>query len=352
MKKPFDLLAEFGKFGLEREVSLRDPSTISAFASHVGNEVQRGLDDPGLVHGQRTEAMFEALLVSLGQFELLKAEDSGRLFPADRYRAPDFRVVLSDGAHWLIEVKSVYEDQPFKQRRRLFSASYLEKLNAYAEATGAELKIAVFWARWSIWTLVSPERLLGADGGLKIDMHAAMRASELSRLGDLMVGTRPPLRLRLAMDQAGTSSVDADGNAIAKIGGVQCFCGDEELTDPAEREIAWTFMQYGEWRECAPEAILEGDRLLALEFHWKPEQPTDQGFEIVGTLSRMFARYYARHTVDAGTVVQLRAPLKPDWFAHIFDYKEGGRQALPLWIFVVRPNFESPKADAGQRLSR
>lgn len=72
MTKPFDLLAEFGKFGLEHQMSLRDPATISAFIGDVRERVEGALGDSPLVYGQRTEAMFEALLVSLGEFELLK----------------------------------------------------------------------------------------------------------------------------------------------------------------------------------------------------------------------------------------------------------------------------------------
>src|SRR5690606_8885581 len=156
--------------------------------------VDRALADPVLLQGQRTEAMFEALVISLGAFKLLKSEDGGRLLPADTFRAPDFRVVLNDGAHWLIEVKNVYEADPSQQRRRLFSKYDYESLAAYAAAAGAELKVAVFWARWSMWTLVSPDHLIGADGGLELDMQTALRVNELARLGDRVVGTRAPIR--------------------------------------------------------------------------------------------------------------------------------------------------------------
>ena len=98
---------------------------------------------------------------------------------------------------------------------------------------------------------------------------------------------------------------------------------------------------YGDWQEGDPETILEGDRILATEYRWEPEELTGQGFEIVGTLSRMFARYYAQHTVNRGQVVQLRAPLKPDWFVSLITLK-GGSQALPLWQFVQQPKFDAP----------
>ena len=62
--------------------------------------------------------------------------------------------------------------------------------------------------------------------------------NELSRLGDRMIGTRSPLRLRLAVDPKRTSSVDADGKVLATIGDVRVFCGDKEMMEPLEREIA------------------------------------------------------------------------------------------------------------------
>ena len=115
----------------------------------------------------------------------------------------------------------------------------------------------------------------------------------------------------------------------------------KQLTEPAEWGIAWVFMQYGEWQEHDPEPILDGNRLLAVDFRWEPREPTGQGFEIVGTLSRMFARYYAQHTVDGDAVVQLRAPFRPDWFAPLVDMKIR-RGALPLWRFELQPNFDIP----------
>lgn len=350
MPKPFDLLAEFGRFGLERKVSLRDPATSAAFIAHVGDSVERALADPALLQGQRTEAMFEALLVSLGQFRLLKAEDGGRLFPAQTFRAPDFRVVLEDGSHWLIEVKNVYEADPHAQRRRLFSAAYYRSLASYAAATGAEFKVAIFWARWSIWTLVSPARLIAADGSLALDMATAMRANELGRLGDRLVATEAPLRLRLTTDPARTSPIAADGTVRLTFAQAQVFCGNRELTDPTEQEIAWIFMQHGQWIVDGPLADIDCDRLHGIEFVWEPQEPSGQGFDMVGTLSRMFARYYAEHTIDEEAVVQLRAPLRPDWFAP-FIRKDRVKGALPLWQFIQQPNFDPLGEEADDVLS-
>ena len=283
--------------------------------------------------------MFEALLVSLGEYKLLKQEDGGRVFPAGRYRVPDFRVVLHDGTQWLIEVKNVYELDPFHQRRHLMTKDYRGGLADYAAATGAELKFAVFWARWSIWTLVSLERLLDAEGTLELDMETAMRVSEMSRLGDRTIGTCVPLTARHNADPERTSPISNDGTVSVTIGAVQIFCDGVEVTDQVEKEIAWVFIEHGEWREHGPNYVVDGDQLGAIEFWWAPEELTDQGFEMVGTLSRMFARYYAGRTVEADAVVQLRAPLRPGWFA--LPSSSGASAAAPsLWRFELQPNYE------------
>lgn len=86
--KPCDLLADFAKFGLEQKLASNDPATQAAFGSHVAQSVEQALADPVLLHGQRAEAMFEALLVSLGDFKLMKPEDGGRVFPAEPFRVP------------------------------------------------------------------------------------------------------------------------------------------------------------------------------------------------------------------------------------------------------------------------
>jgi len=191
MPKPFDLFAEFAKFGAQQKISLRDADAAPAFITHVTNAVDCALADSALVHGLRAEAMFEAMLVSLGGYALLKPEDVGRVHPGDAFCVPDFRVVLKDGRQWLIELKNVYIDEPGCQKRQVMTRAYRERLEAYAAATGGELKLAVFWAKWAMWTLVTPEKLIDANGDLTLDMLSAIEVSEMGELGDRMVGTRP-----------------------------------------------------------------------------------------------------------------------------------------------------------------
>ena len=339
MVKPFDLFAEFAKFGAKQKISLRDPEAAPAFVAHVQEAVDRAVADPALVYGHRTEAMFEAMLLSLGDYALLKPEDVGRVYPDENFGVPDFRVVLKDGRQWLIEVKNVYIDDPGGQERQIMTRAYREKLEAYAAATGGELKLAVFWARWSMWSLVTPAKLVDADGNLTLSMLTSMKANELGELGDRTIGTRPPLRFRLLADPEKSSAMAPDGTANFTVGGVQMFCGDDEILDPTEREIAWIFMQHGQWEEREPEAELEGDRISAVEYRWEPIERQNEGFEMIGTLSRMFARYYAEMTVNEREVVQVHAPVRPGWFEPLVspDYES---KALPLWRFILQANYD------------
>lgn len=341
--KPFDLLAEFGKFGLERKLALTEAETRAAFGLHVAEAVDHALADPALLYGQRAEAMFEAMLASLGDFRLVKPEDNGRIVSNEPLRVPDFRVVLTSGEQWLVEVKNIYIADPFRQRRKVMTREYRQQLEAYASATGAGLKLAIFWARWSMWTLVAPERFADASGNVVVDMAAAAQANELGTLGDRTIGTRPPLKLRLIMDPERTSAIGEDGQVIVVIGRVAIYCGQDEITDPIEQQIAWIFMLHGEWPGSEAVPIIEGDRLVAIEFNWEPEERQNDGFEIIGTLSRVFSRYFADATLRDGAVVQLRAPHRPGWFEPLIKPGQTSK-ALPLWRFQLKPSY----ADNGQ----
>ena len=253
---------------------------------------------------------------------------------------PDYRVVLTDGTQWLIEVKNAYIEDPHKQERRFMNPTYLEKLKNYASATGGQLKLAVYWARWGIWTIVSPERFVDADGNVTIDLPTGIMENEMVYLGDQAIGTRPPLRLRFDADSATTEPLAADGTAKFTISKVSIYCDEDELVDPIEKEIAWMFVRYGRWQEDDPLAILEGDRLRSVEFRWDPEENTNQGFEIIGTLSQMFCRYYSEQTMADQQVVQINALPRPRWFEPLVasEYK---KKALPLWQFKLYPKHHS-----------
>jgi hypothetical protein len=333
MKKPFDILGLYSKFAREHQISLFNPDASEKFISHTRGAIEQALKDRALLHGQRVQNMFEAMVVSLNHFELLKIEDAGRLHTRVARRPPDFRIVLKDGSRWLVEVKNVYLEDIGRQRKRLMSGEYLRSLQRYASAVGCQLKVAIYWARWGVWTLVAPERLQDG-GGLTVGMREAICLDEMSALGDMMLGTTPPLRLRFFTDKAEPSVISENRSVRFKIGSVQLFCGDAEIVDPGEQRIAWMLMQFGEWTcEEEPKAILSGNQLEAIEYEWQPrERVNNQPFEMIGRLSRMFSRYYALHTLNGSELKHIEAKFAPDWLGPLTSREYKGI-ALPLWRF-------------------
>jgi hypothetical protein len=335
---PIDLLTLFGRFGREQHISLRDPQAAETFIASVREAVNAALSNDTLLHGQRTENMFEALAVSLGKYKLLTKEDAGRVHPEGKFTAPDFRVVLDDGTQWLIEVKNVFDANASRQRIRLRPED-VARLLGYSEATGTPLKLALYWAQWGIWTLIDPSDLKAEDGKLGIDMFSAVGLSELARLGDRMIGTIPPLKLRLFADRSKNCTLSLDGEVKFWIGDAAAYSGDTEITEPVERDIAWIFMQFGQWECSEPKALLAGDQLEAIEFTWTPRALSNPGqnFEMIGSLSSMFARYYAEQTLSKEGVVQTEAAMMPNWFAPLVNPAYKGK-ALPLWRFAIQSN--------------
>lgn len=335
-RPPIDLLALFGQFGREQQLSLRDPEAQIQFLESVKASMKDALENDALLHGQRTQNMFEALAVSLGEYKLLKLEDTGRVHPEGAYTAPDFRMVLTDGRQWLIEVKNVYDRDPTRQRLQLRKVD-VDRLAAYARAVGCPLKFALYWARWRIWTLVDADDFDLVGTKLVIDMLKAAVVSELGEIGDRTVGTTPPLTLRLMVDPTKDRSIAEDGEAKFTVGGAKLLCGDKEITNPTEQAIAWMFMQYGDWEGEEPTAIISDDKPEAVDFNWTPRERSNEGqnFEMIGRLSTVFARYFAEQTIGSDGLVQTEADMVPGWFRPLIDptYKS---DALPLWRFIIQ----------------
>jgi hypothetical protein len=342
-RPPIDLLATSARFGREQRISLRDPKFAETFTGIVTERLAEALGNDILLHGQRTENMFKALVVSLGHYKLLKREDIGVVHPEGMYTAPDFRVHLHDGAQWLIEVKNVYDADPGRQRFRIRQQD-LDHLNDYAVAMNCPLKFALYWARWRVWTLIDADDLAFIEGKFAIDMFKASPLNEMGRLGDRMIGTKSPLKLRLFADKSKPRFVSADGEASLTVSHAAVFCGEIEITDQVERNIAWILMEFGDWDCGEPQVAMSDNEVRAIEFQWTPrERPNErEGFEMIGTLSSMFSRYYATQTLAEGRVVQTEAELTPDWFAPLVanDQRNG---ALPLWRFVLQANRSKPE---------
>ena len=348
--KAFDLLALVATFAQQHNLGLNDPALVERFLADAAPRLKTALADPTLIHGARTERMFEAMVLSLGRFRMFKTEDIGRVHSATNYRAADFRAVLDDGEQWLIEVKNVRCEDP-KNQRTTMSAAYLTSLQAYADAVGVPLRLAIYWSRWNIWTVIAPKPFLRSNGGLRITMVNAIMANEFGRLGDVSICTKPPLRLVLGAATDKPRTLSAEGLAEFIVGSARVYSGDVELTDPRDRRLAEILFLYGEWPADGPFAVMGDDGIAGVEFVATPEEPSDQGFEGIGWASRIFTRYFATRTVDGEEVIQLNGAAVPEWFAPLAAWHFKSSQ-LPLWLFHQQPSTEALKAlaepDEGQ----
>ena len=343
--KAFDLLASLAAFAQREGVALNDPTLIDRFMTDARPRLEMALSDAALIHGSRIERLFEATVLTLGRYRMLKTEDIGRVHGSGASRAPDFRVVLDDGAQWLVEVKNVRSDKPLRQRTSM-SAAYLNSLQCYADMVGTPLRLAIFWSLWNIWTIIPPERFRRSDGGLRVTMQEAVMANEFGRLGEVIIMTRPPLRLVLDADRKMPRKLSPEGLAEFMIGAARMYSGDTELTDPRDRRLAQILFLFGDWTVGEPIARMDGVEIGGVEFVAQPEEPSDQGFDGIGWASRIFSRYYAAQTVDGDQVIQLHGKAVPEWFAPLgaWDFKNS---RLPLWLGHIEQNSDRIKAEPG-----
>jgi hypothetical protein len=83
--KAFDLLASVATFAREQAITLNDPSLVERFIADATPKLREALADRTLIHGSRR--LFEATVLSLGRFRLLKTEDVGRVHAVGTSRA-------------------------------------------------------------------------------------------------------------------------------------------------------------------------------------------------------------------------------------------------------------------------
>ncbi len=343
MSKPFELVTLIDDFARQQGIDLTHPDIHVRFATASQFGVKELLANPSFLQGHRAERLFEALVLSLDHFALLKREDTGKVHGQQPLRAPDFRLVLRDSEQWLVEVKNVYQREPLRQRTRL-TASYMRSLRNYCELVGCPLRLAIHWARWGIWTVVSPDQFASPDGSVSFTMNQAIPVCELARLGDRTVGTTPPLRLVFSADLNAPRRLAPDDRAEMTIAAASLFSENRELTDPKERDFALLMLQFGEWDLDGPLPILENGELTGIQFIAEPfeRSNTDERFEFIGSVSRMFSRYYASKTVKDRKVVRLMDPPRPDWLALLRNANQESSR-LPLWLIANQPFGSEPR---------
>ncbi|SFU07348.1 hypothetical protein SAMN05660657_05378 [Geodermatophilus amargosae] len=319
------------------QTPLRDPARLDAVLQQVGEGVQEALAAPSTVHGWRAQALFASLVVALDGCELLMTLDSGEVFvDGDDVKLPDYLLVLRDGRRLLVEVKNVAPTKPTGPVT--MSAAEMNGLRRFRGLHGGEVHVACLFSTLGQWALV-PADAFGRDerGRYVLGLEAALMANRLSEtLGDVMVGLVPPLRLDLIADPSKPRHVAADGEAQFELGEVQLWAGGQQMVEEDESRLAMFLLRFGSW-PAQQEADLDGDLLRKMSLVCAPEEPTPgQGFEIIGNLSSMFARWFEAATRDGDELLGLQVPVDPGVLRDLLP-AEFSSPRLPLWRFRLVP---------------
>ena len=150
-----------------------------------------------MLHGRRVEAMFGYVSAALGQCALIKKEDCRPVFVKRMdIKIPDYRLVTAEGAQILVEVKNCHK----KELHSHFTirARDLDGLRAYASLVHVDLRLAIYWSQWKVWTLIAPGDLRPKGSVWTTDFDGCMRQNQMAMLGDAMIGTTPSTGMSIA----------------------------------------------------------------------------------------------------------------------------------------------------------
>jgi hypothetical protein len=337
----FDVFELFERISRKRSLDLRDPLSHNSFIDAVSKGFAASKSSPITLHGKRIESMFEHVVAGLGKAVLIKREDSGDVCTIhENVQPPDFRIVLDGGLDVFVEVKNHHKAGV--NTRLSFSKTYLSSLQTYAKIFNRELYIAIFWSRWKTWTLVRPDQLAGSERP-SISFDEAIVKNNMSLLGDMVVGTTPPLSLRLVADTQSAREIDNHGECTFRIAGMEVLCNGVQLEKALEKNLALYFILYSTWQVNEPEAKLENGHLSCIEYTSQPIHSEEgQGFQTLGTLSGMISRHYNLLTSDLETVAKL-SPASEPGILEVAIPRDYEAEGLPLWLFIISPR-EEPKA--------
>jgi len=292
------------------------------------------------LHGWQSQALFEAIVVGLGSVQLLKLEDTGDVyFSGPDLKPPDFRVITSDGEQILVEAKNFYGSNArsdFRIRQR-----DLDGLRRYTELVSVDaLKIAVYWARWNLWTLFDA-RLFKPCGGqyLSVSLPKALKANEMGSIGDRIPATEWPIGVTMFSDPNEDRFVDEQGKAEFTIGKIEFSVAGRIVNRSSEKAILLRLMQFGGWGEQTDSKIEDG-QLISASFLFSPQEPppSSQEFAMHNSLSSIFSAMFAQATVgEEAEITELRINADPSALARLIpDDYEG--EVLRIWRFQLTPS--------------
>lgn len=337
----FSLLRSLDEFARSNGISFKDVVARDGLIDSFRSSIQDHVSHEARIHGIRVESMFAHVVAAMGEAVLISEEDAGALFDdAGILKRPDFRIITREHDQMLVEVKNFHQKHsPTKPYR--ITGEYLAKLKRYAQLNAAPLRIAIYWSRWNMRALLDAARLDESQKSITISMSDAFLHNEMYLLGDCMIGTLPPLSIRLYADKAKPRRVKRDGQVGFTISKVCPCCNGVDIDDKEERRIAWYLMLNGNWHEFEQIAEINDGLVDYVEMRVSPQDPPDEEahelpFRSLGYLSQMITSQYLHSTSDGDDITHLSPNAQPDQFGLFIPHDYKG-SALKLWRFTILP---------------
>jgi hypothetical protein len=323
----------FDSLALAHGLDLTKPDDAARFGSVAAQAMAEVRAQPTVLHGWRVQAMFAYVAASLGEVDVVKEEDAGRLVARSAtLQVPDYRVVLRSGEEFFVEVKNCHKASP--SARLSLTGAYCEGLAEYARQFGRPVRVAIYWSRWNTWTLVPLTAMSDVSGKRGISFIEAYVANEMTRLGDELIGTKAPLVLSFVADVTKPRAIQADGQVPFTVGAVEMYCDGQRIAEDTERNIAFYLMCYGRW-EMKKSPRVDGNALVSLDFVFSPVEDSGQGFEMVGAISGMISQQYNELTTTVSRSIRRLTPRSgPGALGLIVEEGYQGID-LPLWRFKM-----------------
>lgn len=327
-----------GLLARQRNLQINKSDDRATLLHTLMDAVSRAPQNEILLHGTRVEAMFSYVAGALGHCEAIKQEDAGELYCArSDVAVPDFRVLTLGGEEFFVEVKNCHKSGT--EHRYRITREYLAKLRNYADMFGRKLKIAIYWSRHGLWSLISSDAFESNGRYCSLSMGQCMKRNEMNILGDSMVGTVPPIALRIIPDSDQPRKVGSDGRTAFTIGEVKLTCGDREVKDQFERKLAWFLFLYGDWDPGDPKVEIINDDLACIHFEATKDRVEGQQFTVLGFLSHMISLQFNELTAEEGEIVRLSPSTDPDELGILIPVDFKGSD-VRLWRFALSPNYE------------
>ncbi len=329
--KKFDTIDLFSKFSKEQNLEFNNENDYKKFTEELANILKSEVS-PTLLYGKWTEKLFSYLALYLGKCSLIKSEDSGDIFSKENIIIPDYRIILNDEKQIFVEVKN------FSPKNNVFDYSISLKIFnqyvKYSEVMKIPLYFAIYWRKWGLWTLVDNKSFIKGKNKMSISLKKAMENNYMGMLGDFLIATLPPLRIRLYADKSKERKV-IENNAEFVINRIDFYCSGEQIINKKEISIFLNLVIFGRWKENI-QVIFEKEakeKIDYLEFIYLPEEtnPT-QPFASIAYESEIISKQFQFCTFSVDGKVKKIIPNRHFNFGSGIPQKYS-KTNLPLWLF-------------------